>query len=191
MLSLKRLQVQIDGDIYPRGGELSITTSTTFEAYFVADVFVRGSGQGHGGNVIGSPVGTIMGEHGRNGDSGTSGVVSWAGEISAGIADGGANAGDKLYVGQTIQADAGADGGITTFSASGVTISAGNSNTWGRGAWWNRTVTEASDYAYGSIPPINPLLGSLGQGGYQRVIGTNITSEPSRSGVVQIPEILD
>lgn len=192
MLSLKRLQVQIDGDIYPRGGELIISSSATFDGYFVAAVYLGGGGQGKGGDADGA-YGQNYGHYGNRGSFLGPTTESLAGEIVISIGAASANgASDYIVSGGDAYGEDAGEGGDTTLTAPGVSLQADGANLdydGGKGAI--SAFVAGGDKSYDrnkrSLPSsYNPLGGNYSQGGGW----TGFFAPPAVAGVMQITEIL-
>ncbi|WP_041522991.1 hypothetical protein [Gilvimarinus agarilyticus] len=190
LLAYKRPMIEIDGNVYPRGESFNITAAAEFSGAFVAEVFVRGAGQGHGGNINKS--GVLTGQYGSNASSSGPTVRSFVGDIAITIGYRGTNGTDRTYVGVSIVAPDGTNGGSTLVITDAFTQAAGNANNAGEGAVWNESSGTSESYNPYIASPTNPLGGSYGRGGYQLSIGGgSYQSFNASNGVVQITKVID
>tara|TARA_R100001480_G_scaffold146109_3_gene144584 strand:- start:10192 stop:10779 length:588 start_codon:yes stop_codon:yes gene_type:complete len=184
--------IEIAGDVYPRGGSLSFEVDASFSGAFVVNAFVRGGGQGAGGDADGTGTSAPRferGEYGTNGDYDQS-VVALVGDITVAIGARSMRGEDSEFVSGTGATGGAADGaGDTSVSADGVTLSVSGGSANGRGAVVTiNNPPGDSDWqtAPFALSPANPLGGLFGRGG-----GYSGFPIGSNNGVVQIVEVID
>lgn len=186
-LAYKRPVVEIDGEVYARGEYVSFASDTTFEGAITVDLFLRGGGQGHGGNVRMGDDFRYTGEGGSLGNTYSETPNTLVGSVDITIGAGAVSASEVLYVGSTIVADTGTAGGTTSITADGLSESATGGSTAGTGADYNTSTMTGTAYSFTSASPTNPGGGSYGRGGHQ--ISNNplpsYTSFDGQNGVVQ------
>ncbi|WP_339615253.1 hypothetical protein [uncultured Gilvimarinus sp.] len=185
MLSLKKLQVQIDGDIYARGGELIIDSSATFDGYFIADVYLGGAGQGKGGDADGA-YGQNYGQYGDHGNKVDATTRHLSGEITVNIGAASAHGeSDYIVSGSDVYGEDADAGGDTTLASSGVSLLATGGGELGKGAV--SAFVAGGDKSYDRNRRAlsfgyNPLGGAYSQGGGW----TGVFAPNANNGVVQL-----
>jgi|SRR5690554_4312380 len=151
MLSLKRLQVPVNGRARGRGDLITFISTTTVRGVFTADVKLRAGGGGGGGGYVSA---RLDGEGGENGDYNNLGVRMVRGSMPVVVgapAAGGAGAGTGSG-----SAD-GDDGNDTTFAGF-----IANGNRGGKGA---PMTTGSRGRIVPALSPPNPDGSNYGRGG--------------------------
>lgn len=181
----------IDGTFVGRGQWVNVTTSKTFDGFFVANLHVRGGGKGGGGDADEAnyyDLGKAYGEYGANGVIRLSNSRIVADEVSISIGVGGAKGFTDYYLGTGGSVGLDGDvGGPTVITFSGSNVTAAGGSAFGRGAYVENIPTlkkSTWDSTLYVISPANPNGGNYGRGG-GRSGGTG-TYQDALNGVVQI-----
>lgn len=176
----------IDGVFVGRGQWVNITSSKTFDGFFVANIFVRGGGKGSGGDAdVGNAFGQGLarGQYGSHAAGNTFSSQIIAGISSVTIGAPSLKGVSDLYFGPSGASGADSSDGGTTSITNGVTTrSALGGKSFGKGGFVDNinTTKSAWDTAVTSIT--NPNGGDYGRMGGR--IGASEAA--ALAGVVQI-----
>jgi hypothetical protein len=188
-VALKPMGRVIDGSFIARGQWANVTSSKTLNGFFVATVFVRGGGQGGGGDADVNGVYTGSRKWGRGGSHGLSAThaIQHVCDAVVTIGTNGARGVDDYYVTAWAKSGTdGEDGGTTTIAYGSITRTALGGSSFGDGGYANSSPPPASS----AFDPLaysvtgNPNGGNYGRMG-GRFTGPGSYSS-SNAGVVQL-----
>lgn len=181
----------IDGNFVARGQWVDIASSKSFGGFFVGNVFVRGGGQGGGGDADVDGAYTGGRKYGRGGSHGASNTYTnqVVRDPVVTIGAGGARGTDDFYItAWAKQGTDGAVGGTTSIEYGAVTRTAAGGSALGTGGFANSAPPPESS---SHDPLLYVITGNPNGGTYGRMGGRN-NAPPTNpytsalAGVVQI-----
>ncbi|WP_041523590.1 hypothetical protein [Gilvimarinus agarilyticus] len=187
-LGLRKPGRAINGKFVRRGEWVVISASAFFVTCCVADVFVRGSGGGHGGNVK-SPSETVTGQRGKHGSGNTWTSVTVTGEVTVSLGPAGSSAASKTHPGDSsvIGANDGTSGASCSITSNnfGASRSGGDLGNGATLDGWNGQYTQDYD-DWQTLIITNPAGGNYGRMGGQNYTPPNYYTSAAVRGCVQL-----